>query len=72
MNMDVQEIEITIGKDGKVELKVRGVKGTECLLITQDLEKALGGEILLRQMTPEADESTPGNVDESASLKSSS
>ena len=70
--MDVQEIEINIGKDGKVELKVRGVKGKECLIITQDLEKALGGEILLRQMTPEAEESTPGNVDESANLNSSS
>ena len=69
--MDVQEIEITIGKDGKVELRVRGVKGTECLLLTQDLEKALGGEILLRQMTPEAGEIAPGNVDESANLKSS-
>jgi hypothetical protein len=69
--MDVQEIEITIGKDGKVELKVRGVKGMECLVLTQDLEKALGGEILLRQMNPEAEETTPGNVDESTNMKSS-
>lgn len=69
--MDVQEIEITIGKDGKVELRVSGVKGTDCLLLTQDLEKALGGEILLRQMTSEAGEGTPGNVDELATLKSS-
>jgi hypothetical protein len=54
--MDVQEIEVTIGKDGKVQVHVRGVKGDACLEITQSLETALGGEVELREMTPEADE----------------
>jgi hypothetical protein len=52
--MDVQEVEITIDKNGQVQVQVRGVKGTACLEITKDLEQALGGEILLREMTPEA------------------
>lgn len=52
--MDVQEIEVTIGKDGKVQVHVRGVKGEACLEITQALESALGGEVELREMTPEA------------------
>lgn len=52
--MDVQEIEVTIGKDGKVQVHVRGVKGEACLDITRALENALGGEVELREMTPEA------------------
>ncbi len=54
--MDVQEIEITINKNGQVEVHVRGVKGKACLDLTQELEKILGGEVILREMTPEADE----------------
>ncbi len=57
--MDLQEIEITINKKGQVEIHVRGVKGKACLDLTQSLEAALGGEVLLREMTPEAlDEDT--------------
>lgn len=52
--MDVQEIEVTIGKNGKVQVHVRGVKGEACLDITRALESALGGEVELREMTPEA------------------
>lgn len=52
--MELQEIEITIGKDGKVQVQVRGVKGLKCLELTKELEEALGGEILARIMTPEA------------------
>jgi hypothetical protein len=54
--MDLQEIEVTIGKDGKVQLHVRGVKGDACLDITRALEEALGGEVELRELTPEAGE----------------
>lgn len=54
--MDVQEIEVTIRKDGKVQVHVRGVKGDACLEITQALEAALGGDVELREMTPEAGE----------------
>ncbi len=54
--MDVQEVEVTIGKDGKVQVHVRGVKGEACLDITRALEGALGGQVELREMTPEAGE----------------
>jgi hypothetical protein len=54
--MELQEIEVTIGKDGQVQIQVRGVKGRKCLEITKELEEALGGEILARVMSPEADE----------------
>ena len=52
--MEFQEIEVLIDQDGKVYIQVRGVKGTACLDITRELEEALGGQIELREMTPEA------------------
>jgi Protein of unknown function (DUF2997) len=52
--MEIQEIEITIDKNGQVVLRVRGAKGMVCQDITKDLEKALGGEVLDRQFTPES------------------
>jgi len=54
--MDIQEIEVMIDKNGKVQVHVRGVKGESCLEITQALEAALGGKVELREMTPEAAE----------------
>ena len=54
--MELQEIDIFIEKDGQVRLEIRGAKGTQCLDLTKDLETILGGQVLLREMTPEADE----------------
>jgi hypothetical protein len=52
--MDLQEIEVVIEKNGQVRVEVRGVKGTSCLDLTHEVEQALGGAVLDRQMTPEA------------------
>ena len=38
----MQEIKITIGEDGKVNLDVSGVKGSACSDLTKSIEKALG------------------------------
>ncbi len=51
--MELQEVEVVIGKDGRVTLLVRGVKGEECLDITASLEEALGGKVAERQFTYE-------------------
>ena len=51
--MDLQQINVTIDKDGQVRIEVSGVKGEACLDLTRDLEAALGGQVALRQMTPE-------------------
>jgi hypothetical protein len=37
-----QELEITIGDDGKIAIKVIGAQGKECLEMTKALEEALG------------------------------
>jgi len=54
--MDIQEVEVVIGKDGTVQVHVSGVKGMSCLDITKVLERALGNQIEAREMTPEAQE----------------
>lgn len=68
--MELQEIEVTIGKDGQVQIQVRGVQGLKCLEITKELEEALGGEILARIMAPEAlEQENPPDVDQGQQLK---
>lgn len=68
--MELQEIEVVIGKDGQVQIQVRGVQGTKCLVLTKELEEALGGEILARIMSPEALESEQGtDIDENLTAK---
>jgi hypothetical protein len=54
--MEIQEIDVIIDKDGQVKIEVRGVKGPACLDLTKELEAALGGEVVDRQMTAEASE----------------
>jgi Protein of unknown function (DUF2997) len=47
-----REIEIEIGRDGKVNIKVKGVPGTECVEFSQFLEEALG-DTLEQELTSE-------------------
>ena len=68
--MELQEIEVIIGKDGQVQIQVRGVKGTKCLELTKELEEALGGEILARVMTPESLEDSTSESNQDQQLKS--
>ena len=52
--MEIHELAVTIEENGQVRLEVRGVKGEGCLELTKELEAALGGQVLSRQMTAEA------------------
>ena len=45
-------LDITIGKDGKVRIKVHGVSGQECVQLTDAIAKIVGHEDS-RQMTSE-------------------
>ena len=47
-----REMEIEIGRDGKVNNKVKGVQGVECLEFSQFLEEALG-ETVEQELTSE-------------------
>jgi hypothetical protein len=48
-----KELEITIGPDGKVEVKVKCIKGQSCVDETKFLEEALGDTIESRELTSE-------------------
>jgi len=50
--MQMHELEIEISEDGKIKVKVKGVKGAKCEEITRDLEEALG-EVEEREYTEE-------------------
>jgi len=67
--MELQEIEVVIDKDGRVHIKVRGVKGMSCLDLTASLEAALGGEVESREMTPEAYETVQDQVQDRRRLR---
>jgi hypothetical protein len=47
-----REMEIEIDRDGKVNIKVKGVQGTDCLEFSQFLEEALG-ETVEQEITSE-------------------
>jgi Protein of unknown function (DUF2997) len=51
--MQIQELDIFIDKEGKVNIEVRGVKGPSCLDITKAIEEALGGQIENREYKPD-------------------
>lgn len=56
--MEIHEIYVQIKPDGQVEIAVQGVNGSGCLDITAELEAALGGNVVLREMKTEAIEPT--------------
>jgi hypothetical protein len=47
-----REMEIEIDRDGKVNIKVKGVQGADCLEFSQFLEEALG-ETVEQEVTSE-------------------
>ena len=59
--MEIQEVEISIDKTGQVVIHVQGAKGMVCVDLTRDLENALGGEVLERKFTAEANEKPDDN-----------
>jgi hypothetical protein len=49
-----EEIEVTIHPDGRVEMKVSGIPGMDCVAETDDLARLLGGQVEAQELTPEA------------------
>lgn len=62
--MELQEIQVVIAPDGTTRVEVRGVSGAGCLDLTADLEAALGGEVVERELTPEAQAVVEGRTDD--------
>lgn len=49
-----ETVEVTIKKDGSVEIHVTGVDGMACLATTEELVSLLGGEVEAQELTAEA------------------
>lgn len=67
--MKTENLRIKITPDGKVEIKVEGVKGDGCMKIVKPFEDALGGEVVDRQYTEEYYEKEDVSVSEDEPLK---
>ena len=67
--MEIQEIEVTIDENGEVKIHVHGTQGTTCLDLTADLEAALGGEVISREMTTDVDATVQEQVKDQQKLK---
>ncbi|EKX53413.1 hypothetical protein GUITHDRAFT_150404 [Guillardia theta CCMP2712] len=52
LRMGIEQLEFIIHPDGRVEEKVTGVKGRECLKITEEIEESLG-KVVHTESTPE-------------------
>lgn len=48
---DIQEIDVTVDRDGNVHIEVRGVRGPGCEALTAELERMLGGVVAERRHT---------------------
>jgi hypothetical protein len=53
----MREVIVTIDKDNKMSIEVKGVKGKKCLDLTKDLELSLGGYVESREETAEMKQS---------------
>ena len=51
--MKIEQIEVTIGTDGKVRLQTSGFSGDACLSATEEIEALLGNKIVMRERTAE-------------------
>ncbi|MCK9631360.1 MAG: DUF2997 domain-containing protein [Methanoregula sp.] len=40
--MEMQEMEITIDNEGRIQVKVNGAHGADCLALTKNIEDATG------------------------------
>jgi hypothetical protein len=60
---DIQEIDVKILPDGKVQLSLRGFKGPHCRQTTAELERLLGGDVILREHTADYTEASTESTD---------
>ena len=67
--MKIEQIEVTIGTDGKVRLQTSGFSGDACLEATEDIEALLGGRIIQRERTAETYEQAPVRTAEKVKIR---
>ncbi|HLV74170.1 DUF2997 family protein [Actinomadura hallensis] len=58
-----ETVEVTVKKDGGVEIHVTGIDGMACLKTTEELVRLLGGQVESQELTAEAYNEAYGEVD---------
>ena len=57
--MNIEQIEVTIGTDGKIRLQTSGFTGDACLDATAEIEALLGNQVVRRERTAETYDPLP-------------
>ena len=67
--MNIEQIEVTIGPDGKVRIQTSGFSGEDCFRVTEEMETMLGNQIILQERTAEAYENIVGRSAEKVKIR---
>ncbi len=67
--MKIEQIEVTIGPDGKIKMQTTGFSGDACLAATEELETLLGSGIIQRERTAETYDPAVIRTAEKASIR---
>lgn len=51
--MEIEQVEVTIGTDGKIKIQTLGFRGSSCLAATEEIEALLGNKVVSKEMTAE-------------------
>ena len=52
--MKIEQVEVTIGTDGKMKIQTLGFSGSTCLTAVKEVEELLGNLIVSKEMTAES------------------
>ena len=51
--MEIEQVEVTIGTDGKIKIQTLGFRVSSCLAATEEIEALLGNKVVSKEMTAE-------------------
>ena len=67
--MIIEQIEVTIGTDGKIRLQTSGFSGDACLEATEEFESLLGDQVIRRDRTAETYDQVPVRITEKVNIR---
>ncbi len=67
--MKIEQIEVTIGPDGKVLVQTSGFSGETCFEATKEIEALLGNQIIRQEKTAEAYDPVTGRSAENVRIR---
>ena len=67
--MNIEQIEVIIGPDGKVHLQASGFSGNACMEATEELESLLGNQVVSRERTGSFVEKASGKTAEKVKIR---